>query len=254
MLLCFAKTLQLCITSKNRSVEHGLPHKFIGTMNSLHTNRIFGQYTVATLGYNNKFLMIHHTTTQTESRLLPFHCLNLKKSSMSAFDCPLCSKIFVMKAAWVYHLEHQHGLAPVSMYPTTLDPSQATLSGPDVSTPSLPLVQDMSSAIGRFKVGLKVSFKVAYDRGDEAQPVQVTIQKDESFNMFFRRLHGVFYGDSFERSLRRWEYILVSRRYKKGDPLPLTSSNTYYAMLSELLRPRSRWRHAIIRRSVGLVQ
>ena len=98
-------------------------------------------------------------------------------------------------------------------------------------------------------------FKVEYDLGlgDEVQPIRATIQKDETYGTFFRRLHHVFYGDSLERSLRQWEYVLVNRQYEKDEPLPLTSSNTYYAMVSELLRPRSHYRHAIIRRSVSLM-
>ncbi|CAD6566990.1 MAG: hypothetical protein ASARMPRED_000454 [Alectoria sarmentosa] len=120
-----------------------------------------------------------------------------------------------------------------------------------MSIPSSPPAGDIGPATCCFKLETKVSFKVAYDlrRGYEAQPIRVTIPKDESYDQFLWRLHNVFYGDSFERSLRQWEYVLVNRRFEKGDSLPLTSSNTYYAMVSELLRQRSQWRHAVIRRS-----
>lgn len=175
---------------------------------------------------------------------------------MSTFDCPRCSKVFFQKRPWVYHLKHLHRLAPLPMDPTTVSPSQVTISGPNIPTLSTTPADNEIPAIGRFKVGPKVSFKVAYDlgRGDEAQPVQVTISKDESYDKFLGRLQNVFYGAYFERSLRQWEYILVNRYYERGDPLPLTSSNTYYAMVSELLRPKSRWRHAVVRRSVSLMR
>ena len=173
---------------------------------------------------------------------------------MTTFDCPRCSKIFDSKGAWIYHLQHsRHGLALVSMIPTTIGPSQATTSGSSMSIPSTPPAGDIGPATRCFKLETKVSFKVAYDlgRGYEAQPIRVTIPKDESYDQFLWRLHNVFYGDSFERSLRQWEYVLVNRRFEKGESLPLTSSNTYYAMVSELLRHRSQWRHAVIRRSVS---
>ena len=124
-----------------------------------------------------------------------------------------------------------------------------------MSTTSTSEADSSSPAVGHFKVGPKVSFRVEYDLGreEEVQPLRVTIPKDEPFNKFLWRLRNVFYGDSFERSLRQWEYVLVDRQYKKGDPLPLTSSNTYYAMVSNLLKPRSQWRHAVVRRSVSLI-
>ncbi|KAF6218500.1 hypothetical protein HO133_005849 [Letharia lupina] len=120
-----------------------------------------------------------------------------------------------------------------------------------MSTASTPSADDINPAVGRFNLRPKVSFHVAYDlgRGDEAQPIRVTVPKDESYDKFLWRLYNVFYGDSFEKSLRQWEYVLVNRQYERGDPLPLTSPNTYYAMVSELLRARSQWRHAVVRRS-----
>ena len=136
------------------------------------------------------------------------------------------------------------------------DSSQTTASDLDTSISSTPLAEDIDPAVGRFKSGSKVSLKVEFDigRGEEAQPIRMDLPKDESYDKFLSRLHSIFYGDSFERSLRQWEYVLVNRQFEKGDPLPLTSSNTYYAMVSELLRPRSQWRHAVVRRSVSMVQ
>lgn len=148
-------------------------------------------------------------------------------------------------------MEHKHGVASVPMDPTVAGSSQANMFTPG----TLP-ADDISPAVGRFKEEPKVSFKVAYDlgQGDKAPPIRVIIPKDESYDKFFGRLHNVFYGDSFERSLRQWEYILVHSKYQKDDPLPLVGSNTYYAMVSELLRPRSPWKHAVVRRSVSLMQ
>lgn len=131
-------------------------------------------------------------------------------------------------------------------------PVHKSAPGPNMSIPSTCPANDITLPTGRFKVGPKVRFHVTMDlgRGDEAQPTRVIIQKDESYDTFLRRLHHLFYGDSYERSLHQWEYILVNRQYEKDDPLPLTSSNTYYAMVSEILRPGSRWRYAVVRRSV----
>lgn len=135
------------------------------------------------------------------------------------------------------------------------DCSQATELDSKTSTPHTSPADDASSAVGRFKVDPKESFRVEYDlgRGDETQPIRMAIPKDESYDEFLRRLRSIFHGDSFERSLRRFEYTLVSRQYKKADPLPLTSPNTYYAMVSELLSTKSRWRHVLIRRSVSIM-
>ena len=110
--------------------------------------------------------------------------------------------------------------------------------------------------LGRSEVKPKEIFKVSFDigRGDEVQPIRMTLPRDESYSNFLRKLNSLFYGDSFERSLRQWEYILVDREFQRANPLPLTSSNTYYAMVSELLRPRSQWLHAMVRRSVSLMQ
>ncbi|KAL9131554.1 MAG: hypothetical protein Q9175_006739 [Cornicularia normoerica] len=132
-----------------------------------------------------------------------------------------------------------------------MDPTVAGSSQANMLTPGTLPADDISPAVGRFKEEPKVSFKVAYDlgQGDKAPPIRVIIPKDESYDKFFGRLHNVFYGDSFERSLRQWEYILVHSKYQKDDPLPLVGSNTYYAMVSELLRPRSPWKHAVVRRS-----
>ena len=138
-------------------------------------------------------------------------------------------------------------------------PLQATIPSPSMSLPATLPADDISPALShskvRPKVKLKVSFQVAFDlgRGDDVQPIRVAIPKDEPYHKFLWRLRNVFSGDSFERSLRQWEYVLVNRQYEKCDPLPLISPNTYYAMVSELLGPRSRWRHAVVRRSVRLI-
>ena len=170
------------------------------------------------------------------------------------FQCVKCSKAFYLEREWVYHLNHEHGLAPV-LLETVAGPSQVTESSPTLSTPSIPAVVNSSQDFHQF-LGPKVSFHVVYDLGlgDEVQPIRTTIPREESYDNFFRRLRHVFYGDTFERSLRQWEYVLVNRQYEKGNPLPLTSSNQYYAMVSELLRPRSPWRHAVIGRSVSVMQ
>ena len=140
------------------------------------------------------------------------------------------------------------------MEPTVAGSSRATKSDINISSPSGPPTGDTNRAVGRFKVGPKLSLHVAFDlgRGDEAQPVRVIIPKDESYEKFLWRLRGISYDGSFETPLHQWEYILVNRQYEKTDPLSLTSSNTYYAMVSELLRSGSQWRHAVVRRSVSL--
>lgn len=175
---------------------------------------------------------------------------------MSFFNCPQCSKTFLLKRGLLYHLEHDHSIAPAAMDSMMgPGPSQAIKLGSNISTSSTPPAGDISPAIGRFKVVLKVNFHVEFDLGreDEAQPIRMTIPKDEPYDKFLSRLRNIFHGDSFERSLRRWEYVLVNRQYEKAAPLPLTSPNTYYAMISELLSTRSRWRHALVRRSVSLI-
>ena len=159
------------------------------------------------------------------------------------------------KHRWVYHLKRGHGLAPVLLDPTVAHLSQVTKSDPNISTSSTSLVDDLGPVVHNM-VRPKVSFRVAFDRGqgDQVQPIRVTVPRDESYDKFLGRLRNVFYGEDFKRSLRQWEYVLVNHQYEKGDLLPLTSPNTYYAMLSELLRPESKWRHAVIRRSVSVVQ
>ena len=170
------------------------------------------------------------------------------------FPCVQCSKTFHLKSRWVYHLEHEHGLAPVQLNPTETHLSGVIVLGPNMSTPSMSPAEIASPAF-QHCVGPEVRFKVAFDlgQGDEVQPVRTTVPRDESYDKFLGRLHHIFCGDSFERSLRQWEYVLVNRRYEKGDPLPLTSPNTYYVMVGELLRPKSRWRHAVVRRSVSVM-
>lgn len=115
------------------------------------------------------------------------------------------------------------------MEPTVAGSSRATKSDINISSPSGPPTGDTNRAVGRFKVGPKLSLHVAFNlgRGDEAQPVRVTIPKDESYEKFLWRLRGISYDGSFETPLHQWEYILVNRQYEKTDPLPLTSSNTY---------------------------
>ena len=167
------------------------------------------------------------------------------------FPCVQCSKTFRSKTLWVYHLKHEHGLAPVQLDPTKTDHLGVIELEPNMSTPSTSPAEITSPA---FQHCVKPEIKVVFDLGpgDEVQPIRTTVPMDESYDKFLGRLHHVFCGDSFERSLRQWEYVLVTRRYEKGDPLPLTSPNTYYAMVGELLRPRSGWRHVIIRRSVSV--
>ena len=100
-----------------------------------------------------------------------------------------------------------------------------------------------------------VRFKIVFEigQGDEVKLLRTSVPRDESYEKFLGRLDHIFSGDSLERSLRQWEYVLANWRYEKGDPLPLTSPNTYYAMVSELLKPGSRWKHAIVRRSVSVM-
>lgn len=169
------------------------------------------------------------------------------------FLCVQCSKSFHLKTRWIHHLEHEHGLA------VQRDSAETHLSGvmkldPNISTRSMSPAESTSPAF-QHRVGPEMRFRVAFDlgHGDEVQPVRMTVPSHESFEKFLGRLHHFFIGDSFERFLRQWEYVLVNRQYEKGDPLPLTSPNTYYAMVGELLRPRSRWRHAIVRRSVSVM-
>ena len=171
------------------------------------------------------------------------------------FPCVQCSKTFRSKTRWVYHLKHEHGLAPVQLDPTETDPLGMIELDPNMSTPSMSLAKIASPAFQHCVDPEVVRFKVAFDLGlgDEVQPIRTTVPMDESYDKFLGRLHHIFCGDSFERSLRQWEYVLVTWRYEKGDPLPLTSPNTYYAMVGELLRPKSGWRHVIIRRSVSVM-
>lgn len=174
---------------------------------------------------------------------------------MTSFHCPKCSKTFSLEKWWVYHLNHGHGLEPVLLNPIVADLSHVSNSDPNVSTSSTSQVDDLGPVVHKM-VKRKVGFYVAFDRGqgDEVQPLRVIVPRDESYDKFLSRLRNVFYGEDVERSLRQWEYVLVNRQYEKSDPLPLTSSNTYYAMLSELLRPNSRWRHAVVRRSVSVTE
>ena len=128
-------------------------------------------------------------------------------------------------------------------------------SNASISTPGTLLANGVTRDVfGRSEVKPKEFFKVAFDigRGDEVQPIRMAFPRDESYSTFLRKLQSLFYGDSFERSIRQWEYILVDRGFQRANPLPLTSSNTYYAMVSELLKPRSRWLNAVVRRSVSL--
>ena len=174
---------------------------------------------------------------------------------MTSFHCPKCSKTFSLEKWWVYHLKHGHGLAPVLLNPTVADLSHVTNSDPNISTSSTSPVDDLGPVVHKM-MKRKVSFRVAFDRGqgDKVQPIRVIVPRDESYEKFLGRLRNVFYSEDFEKSLRQWEYVLVNRQYEKGNPLPLTSSNTYYAMLSELLRPDSGWRHAVVRRSVSVTE
>ena len=139
--------------------------------------------------------------------------------------------------------------------PVTMDQKVKGSSNASISTPGTLLADGVTRDVfGRSGVKPKEFFKVAFDigRGDEVQPIRMALPRDESYSTFLRRLQSLFYGDSFERSLRQWEYILVDRGFKRANPLPLTSSNTYYAMVSDLLRARSQWLHAVVRRSVSL--
>ena len=139
--------------------------------------------------------------------------------------------------------------------PVTMDQKVKGSSNASISTPGTLLADGVTRDVfGRSGVKPKEFFKVAFDigRGDEVQPIRMSLPRYESYGTFLRRLQSLFYGDSFERSLRQWEYILVDRGFQRANPLPLTSSNTYYAMVSDLLRPRSQWLHAVVRRSVSL--
>ena len=202
--------------------------------------------------YNKKSQM-----TTTEYKIShDYHCQPLTpKIPTMTFKCVQCPKTFLLERPWVHHLKHEHGLAPMRLDPTLTDPLQVTEMRTNLSMPSTPRTDNIAPAPHQ-GLGPKVSFHVAFEfsQGDEVSPIRTTIPKDESYENFLRRLRHVFYGDSFERSLRQWEYVLVNRQYKKGDPLLLTSSNTYYAMVSELLRPRSPWRYAVIRRSVSVME
>lgn len=168
-------------------------------------------------------------------------------------DTLQCSTLTVLSARKVkvspIPKNNKHDVKPVTMDPTVKGRSQVS-----ISTPGTLLADGVTrNVFGRSEVKPKEFFKVAFDigQGDEVQPIRMTLPRDESYSSFLRRLHSLFYGDSFERSLRQWEYILVDRGFQKANPLPLTSSNTYYAMVSDLLRPRSRWLHAVVRRSVS---
>ena len=171
-----------------------------------------------------------------------------------AFPCIRCSKNFRVKTRWIYHLKREHGLAPLQLDLTETGLLEVIELGPNVFTPSMSPAEITSPAF-RQCTNSDIRFKVAFDlsQGGEVRPIRTTVPRNESYDKFLGRLQHIFGGDSFERSLRQWEYVLVNWRYEKGDPLPLTSPSTYYAMVGELLRPGSRWRHAVVRRSVSVM-
>ena len=174
---------------------------------------------------------------------------------MTEWNCPECSETFQQERWWVYHLKWTHNLAPVRQDSAIAVPPRVSTAVSTMSTTSAPPPRSSNPVVDP-NLRLRMEFHVVYHlhQGDEERHIRTTVPKDESYNNFLRRLQHVFYGESFERSLRQWEYILVDRKYKRGDPLPLTSPNTYYAMVSELLSSRSRWRHAVIRRSVSSIE
>ena len=178
--------------------------------------------------------------------------MRLLPRNMPSFICPRCSATFTRARWWIYHMQYYHERARVLWNSPEPQASQMIGSDPTVSATTPMAAEDI--AVTAPHVGPKTMFRVAYEfgRGNKKPPLRTIIPKNESYSKFLQRLHHVYHGDSFDRSLRQWEYVLVNHRYEKGDPLPLTSSSTYYAMVSELLSPRSQWRHAVIRRSVSL--
>ncbi len=173
--------------------------------------------------------------------------------SDTSFDCPWCSEAFPLQAWWVYHLERKHGVTPVLLDPTMANSSQVTGMVLNMSAPSTQPADSTNPAVHN-DVRPKANFHVVYDlgQGNRVQQIRTIVPRDESYSKFLQRLQNVFFGNTFKRPLPQWEYVLVDRRYEKDDPLPLTTSNTYYAMVSELLRPKSCWRHTIVRRAVSL--
>ena len=99
-------------------------------------------------------------------------------------------------------------------------------------------------------------FKIEFDlgRGDEVQPLRTTIPRDDPYDTFLRRLSHIFCYDPSRGSQYQWEYILVDRSFEKGEPLPLNTSDAYYAMVNDLVRTNSPWRHAVVRQPVGNMQ
>ena len=93
---------------------------------------------------------------------------------------------------------------PTVTQPMEASPSQDTKVGPNKYIPYTPPASGISLAVDRFGVGPEMRFRVEYDLGQGAQPIRMTVSKDESYEKFLRRLRNIFYGDSFERSLRRW--------------------------------------------------
>ena len=91
------------------------------------------------------------------------------------FPCVQCRKNFQVKAEWVYHLEHEHGLIPVP-----LDSAETHLSGlievgTGMSTSSISPAEIASPAL-QHCVEPGVSFRVAFDLGQrvEVQPIRTT--------------------------------------------------------------------------------
>ena len=172
------------------------------------------------------------------------------------FPCPQCSKTFHFKTRWVRHLEREHGLAPVQVDPMKTDLSGAIELGTNMSAPSMSAPETTSPALEDCVEPQVRSFSIEFDLGlgDGVQPFRTSIPWDESYDNFTRRLDGIFCRESFENSLHHLEYVLVSSGYEKGNPRQLSTPNTYYAMVSELMTPKSRWRHAAVRRSVSGMQ
>ena len=204
----------------------------------LHNNISCREYKSTTSVHNKKLLM-------TRQEIL--NRVNLWQTFRHP---PVLSTLTILWCLESEDLKNQYDVEPMTMDPTVKGSSNASMS-----TPGALLAGGVTRDVfGHSGVKPKEFFKVAFDigRGDEVQPIRMALPRQESYSTFLRRLHSLFYGDSFERSLRQWEYILVDRGFQRANPLPLTSSNTYYAMVSELLRPKSPWLNAVVRQSVSL--